>query len=864
MLPQIKRILHTAYREELKTMSGKEAIKRKHGFTLVELIVVLVILTVVASVAVPSIAGYIIKMKQMARDEMAAALFKISQTAVTDIYSAGNQEELEYNGQVDASAISPALDPEELENNADNIVYMSINKSSQNKESNPLIKLLDPYVVDKEALQQTILLEYNVNTGKVLSVFYSDENDIGYGQGTTYNAFERSKNNLKEGKMGYWAVDSTGMPVNTGSFEDMSIGLVDYDGELRDGETQEGNEINGGRNYGLLTCECVLPAPQGSAYDYEITLDPQAGTDEVIEVNTQDWASMNTSLSQALSGNGIYAYQRASGQTVLVIVLDTPYSSYSIKNKFPNLDSGNLSATLEASMGGSSNTATSNTVNVFYGDQSLEGPKNVYSIYSVRHLNNIRYNTRRNSEFIQKKDVVCRDWNDSILAFKALFANEAKGFTGTYKGITGNDSYKIYDLTVTGTSSAGLFAKVEGEARVTGVYLDYTDEYYSAYEQASEIEKEDYFIRGTKYSGGIAGENQGIIRACTVEGRIFAKGSAAAAGGIAGIISFEWWTQACPNGTPSTVTHCMSAASVNCEGMGTTGTAASAGGIVGSCDEGKIYYCETGTACGVSAGTQEPVSILGVPYFGARPENTEYDYSTQNIMNNVSMITGTNAYDSAGGIAGKTGVNNPAGDILYCVNAAKVISDRAGGLVGELRGYHSIVKSSYNAGDVQGDNYAGGLAGYFDIATMRSCYNTGSVKAGPVTGNRDSKYAGGLVAYMQGGAKIYDSYSIGLVDQTAGPIIENSTYRNGGIGRIISGDVINCAFLRRVNHDTLNHCSALSQGQMKNSANFAGMTSHSGNYEAGIFAYYYPYLDVDNENCSLGEDFQRTPWSDHL
>ena len=846
-------------------MFSKETIKRKHGFTLVELIVVLVIITVIASVAVPSIAGYIIKMKQMARDEMAAALFKISQTAITDIYSAGNQEELEYKGQVDASAIAPYLDPEELENNTDNLVYMSINKSSQNKDSDPLVKLLDPYVVDKEALQQTILLEYNVNTGKVLSVFYSDEADIGYGQGAAYNAFDRSRNSLKEGKMGYWAVDSTGIPVNTGSFEDMSISLVDYDGELRGGETQEGNEINGGRNYGLLTCECVLPAPQGSAYDYEITLDPQAGTDEVIEVDTQDWASMNTSLSQAVNGNGIYAYQRASGQTVLVIVLDTPYSSYSIKNKFPDLDNGNLSATLKASMGGSSDTATSNTVNVFYGDQSVEGAKNVYSIYSVRHLNNIRYNTGDNSEFVQKKDVVCRDWNDSILAFKALYANEAKGFKGTYKGMEGNNSYKIYDLTVTGTSSAGLFAKVEGEARVNGVYLDYTDEYYSAYEQASEIEKGDYFIRGTQYAGGIAGNNQGTIRSCTVEGKVFAKGSGAAAGGIAGIISFEWWTQACPDGTPSTVTHCMSAAWVNGEGMGTAGTAASSGGIAGSCDEGKIYYCETGTACGVAAGTREPVSILGVPYFGARPENAAYDYSTQNIMNNVCMITGTNPYDSAGGIAGKTGVNNPAGDILYCVNAAKIISDRAGGLVGQLLGAHSIVRSSYNAGAVQGDNYAGGLAGYFNIATIRSCYNTGPVKAGPDAPKADTKYAGGLVAYMAGGAHMYDSYSIGFVEEEEGPGNKDiQKKRNGGIGYWNrSGAITNCAFLKKYNKETtFAGCTAMSQGQLKNHPGFDGMRNSPGNTQVGIFEYFYAYFDVDNENCSLGEDFQRTPWDD--
>ena len=65
----------------------------KKGFTLVELIVVLVILAVLAAMLVPALTGYIKRARQEKDYQMAATVLTAAQSAATYQYSKGNPAE---------------------------------------------------------------------------------------------------------------------------------------------------------------------------------------------------------------------------------------------------------------------------------------------------------------------------------------------------------------------------------------------------------------------------------------------------------------------------------------------------------------------------------------------------------------------------------------------------------------------------------------------------------------------------------------------------------------------------------------------------------------------------------------------------
>lgn len=70
-------------------MKASRSSKKTSGFTLVELIVVLVILTTLAALLVPSLTGYIDKARQNAVIAKARAVLVASQAVVTEAYADG-------------------------------------------------------------------------------------------------------------------------------------------------------------------------------------------------------------------------------------------------------------------------------------------------------------------------------------------------------------------------------------------------------------------------------------------------------------------------------------------------------------------------------------------------------------------------------------------------------------------------------------------------------------------------------------------------------------------------------------------------------------------------------------------------------
>jgi len=836
----------------------------KKGFTLVEVIVVLVILAILAAIIVPSGIGYIKTAKQNARTETARAIFNLAQNAMTSLYAKGDEENIVADGKVDVNSIDPAINSKEATNNKDNIRYIFINKTDSNRKDNPVYKLLDGYISDNSILEKTILIEYNIKTGKVLSTFYSEvRNNIGYTNDSEYNVYTRNTKTLKENETGYWAVDSTGTVKNSG-LDDISATLVDYDGS-----GNQGNNINNGNNYGLLVAEFVLPDTLPEAYDYDITLNPEKGTAQTIEIGggkTIEWKDINSSLASAINGNGFYLDKGKNGENLLVLILDTPYQNYSINKKFPSIGIGNLTVSMKASIESDNKTVSSGAEHAYFDSEENDGGNTKYKVASIRHLNNVRYDTTKTAEYFQIKDIKCRDYKDDILMFEPIgnkllsdnntgygnwWDSDVQGFDGTYKGYSDNKTYVIYDLTVDENDKAGLFAQVNKTGVVNGVTVDYTDNYWDSYNSASNVDKAKYFVNATEtwsssrttdtVAGIIAAENNGGIYNCTVSGKVSVDGYVGGynEGFVGGITGRNNWLS-----TGAEIKGCMSSADVDASSSSLR--TCNAGGIAGY-SIGSVTYCEVGTASkAITGGTK----IIGTPYFGANINRPNCNYSTSGIANDVVKIEGS-YYGVVGGIVGACGEDKYGNktEITYCVNAAHVVkkpcyltNSITGGIVGYSWGGN--FEYCYNAGTIDNGYMTGGIVGYARYGYFKNCYNNGNII-------NNERYGGGVVGNSEY-VKFEYCYSTGTC----------STARGGFQGDTKGNSILKgCAFLKNNINRTTNYWIDLTmctEEQLK-MMHFKGM--HDADTSGvGQFNYPYPYIDINNSECELGSDFHRTPW----
>lgn len=122
-----------------------------------------------------------------------------------------------------------------------------------------------------------------------------------------------------------------------------------------------------------------------------------------------------------------------------------------------------------------------------------------------------------------------------------------------------------------------------------------------------------------------------------------------------------------------------------------------------------------------------------------------------------------------GGIVGYFG----GGFIDSTYNAGNIEGNPGSDVIGGIVGYGSgpIIKS-YNVGNISGDNYLGGIAGYFSIGNISNSFNLGNV-----IGN---DRLGGIAGYSSG--DVFNTYTIGYIKG------------NSNVGGILGDGVIGIFF----------------------------------------------------------------------
>lgn len=749
----------------------------KSGFTLVELVVTLVILSILFAIAVPSLLGYIHLSQFRKNESYAKTMYLSAESELTYLRTGGEWEsfcsKVKKEGVLNQSFDESDEDRKKLVGRIYGI-RLDAGEYAEGELSGDgalVGALLAQDTYDKSVLNAAICIEIDVESGQVYSVFYGTNcKGLYYGSNEDSKPADmsgswldidyskRGRDTRREERLGYYSVQDA---VNAVSLDATKLKITSIN--LVNGETLSLNWSSNVKDQDLdkVYYEVKLYSSEDKAQLLSINIpgrDLKTGSQSVA-VTTGDNATKNytfpmeydrTSKRATLVLDGMMnaklydrldklsdddkaAFRQSSDTSITRFggKLENPLNVYAAVQVFPDPNAENTRGEEYQK----SDAIESNQANTLFGD-GTRSDNSRCEIETFRHLSNIRYLDTAAAFAVTARSL---DWmSDSVKVYGTAARGALSVSTGKDIGFPSIPALRS-NQTLDGTGGllnriAGVFT---GGNAISNLKLDETSiaddaEYLGLFQKNAgtihdlrllnpQVKIASDRLKGV---GAVCGYSNGSLKGDTVDGTeaeveaALTSAQAQGIGGVAGVIEVSDSKSVIKLSASGTVTGTLP----------TGGTARGIGGIAGSL-----------TTNGAAVKT----------------------------LTNSAAVTGNR---SVGGIAGYfSGKDQATGkDMADCKNEGLILSSTAAD-------DHSLA-----------GHYIGGIVGYAHNASLSECRSRAGYADGYTYKQEDrdklrGRYVGGIVGYGKQSV-LYDC------ETEANGYVLGSEYVGGIIGALNQSD----------------------------------------------------------------------------
>lgn len=798
---------------------------RKGGFTLVELVVTLVILSILFAIAVPSLLGYIHLSQFRKNESYAKTMYLSAESELTYLRTGGEWEsfcsKVKKEGALNQSFDESDEDRKKLVGRIYGI-RLDAGEYAEGELSGDgalVGALLSQDTYDKSVLNAAICIEIDVESGQVYSVFYGTNcKGLYYGSNEDSKPADmsgswldidyskRDSDTRREERLGYYSVqdavnavslDATKLKITSinlvngetlslnwsSNVKDQDLDKVYYEVKLYSSEDKaQLLSINiPGRNLKTGSQSVAVTTEDNATKDYTFPVEyDRSNKRATLVLDGMMNAKLYDRLDKLFADNKA-AFRQSSDTSITRFggKLEKPLNVYAAVQVFPDPNAENTRGEEYQK----SDAIESNKANTLFGDGTrLDNGR--CEIETFRHLSNIRYMDTAAVFAVTARSL---DWtSDSV----KVYGTAARGALSVSAGKDiGFPSIPALRSNQTLDGTGGLLNRIAGVFTggnvISNLKLDETSiaddaEYLGLFQKNAgtihnlrllnpQVEIDSDKLKGV---GAVCGYSNGSLKGDNVDGtqaRVEAALTSAQAqgiGGVAGVIEVSDSKSVIKLSASGTVTGTLP----------TGGTARGIGGIAGSLTTNGAAV-KTLTNSAAVTGNRSVGGIAG--YFSGKDQATGKDMS--DCKNEGLILSGTAADDHSlaghyiGGIVGyahNASLSECRSRAGYADGYTYKQEDRdklRGRYVGGIVGYgeQSVLYDCETEanGYVLGSEYVGGIIGALNQSDTQTALLSENGTRTTVNASYviGNSYVGGIIGENKGGSTIKNCVNTGVV-----------------------------------------------------------------------------------------------------